>query len=445
MFSAKVSHNHMFHILNFKAKILIFVALLLILLFVFKQAIAGHATGLYEVEILLSNESASVRRDAFKQGLDEVFIRISGDSIIMGKLKRPAAATYVKQYSYEPVEQPETNLQGKLLTHRIKIQYNSSLMEKYLQQNGFPVWGEHRPEVVVWLAVRDGRNEYVLKQSDSSLIKAATDKALIRRGVPVRWPLHDAKDKKILSVADIRGGFKDPVTAASKRYTRGPALTGSMIWSGKQWQSSWSLLMPSEGQHGENRHWNMTETDHKRLINKAIDRVADALGIVFAIHGSTSKQQLKTIQLNIQDVNSIRKYRKLENYLRNISAVKMATPLKVDGQNANFAVTLRSNEEDFLNLINNDAELIKARPIKPQYDVQALPEGNQTATKDATTGFEKTADVVTNTAAATATTESSETSSLLPQQPDGQLDGQLDEQPDIKSPPVPVYHYKLIN
>ena len=380
-----------------------------------------------------------MRQDAFKQGLKEVFIRISGDSIIMGKLKRPAPATYIKQYSYEPVEQPEANQQGVLLTHRIKIQYNGSLMEKYLQQNGFPVWGEHRPEVVVWLAVRDGRNEYVLKQSDSSLLKAAADDAMIRRGVPARWPVYDAKDKKILSVADIRGGFKDPVTTASKRYSRGPAITGSMIWNGKQWQSSWSLLMPSEGQHGENRHWNMAGKGHKRLINKAIDRAADALGIVFAIHGSTSKQQLKTIQLNIQDVNSIKKYRKLENYLRDISTVEMATPLEVDGQNTIFEVRLRSNEEDFLNLIKNDAELIEAAPIKPQNDVQVLPEDNQTATKEMTTDFEKTADVVANTAVAT--TESSETNSLPPQQPDGQLD----MQPDKKIPQAPIYHYKLNN
>ena len=427
----------MFHILNFKTKILTFVALLFILLFVFKPVIAGHTTELYEVEILLVNESASARRAALKQGLDEVFIRLSGDSIIMDKLKRPAPATYVKQYSYEPVEKPGTNPQGELLTHRIKIQYNSSLMGKYLQQNGFPVWGEHRPEVVVWLAIRDGRNEYVLKQSDLSLLKTAADKALIRRGVPARWPLYDAKDKKILSVADIRGGFKDPVTTASKRYSRGPALTGSMIWNGKQWQSSWSLLMSNEDQHWENRYWNLAEVDHKRLINKAIDQAADALGIVFAIHGSTSKQQLKTIQVDIQAVNSIKKYRKLENYLRNLNAVEMATPLKVDGQNAIFEVTLRSNEEDFLNLIKNDAELIETMPIKPQNDVQVLPEDNQPAAKDATAGFEKTADVVANATAAT--TESTETSSLLSQQ----LDGQLDE-PLEKSPQAPIYYYKLI-
>jgi hypothetical protein len=180
--------------------------------------------------------------------------------------------------------------------------------------------------------------------------------------------------------------------------------------------------------------------DHKRLINKAIDQAADALGIVFAIHGSTSKQQLKTIQLDIQAVNSIKKYRKLENYLRNLSAVEMATPLKVDGQNAIFEVTLRSNEEDFLNLIKNDAELIETRPIKPQNDVQVLPEDNQPAAKDATAGFEKTADVVANATVTAATTESNETSSLLSQQ----LDGQLDEPVD-KSPQAPTYYYKLSN
>jgi hypothetical protein len=206
-----------------------------------------------------------------------------------------------------------------------------------------------------------------------------------------------------------------------------------MIWNGKQWQSSWSLLMPNEGQHGENRHWNMTEVDHKLLINKVVDRAADALGVVFAIHASTGKQQLKTIQLDIQGINTIRKYRKLENYLRDISAVEMAAPLKVDGQNVIFEITLRSNEEDFLNLIKNDAELIVARPIQPQNDPQVLSEDSPSATKDAITGFEKTADVVANTAAAATATESSETNNLLSQQ--------LDK----KRPQVPVYHYKLIH
>ena len=350
----------MLYILNFNTKRRIFVALLFILLFVLKPAIAAHATKLSEVDILVVDESASVRRAAFKQGLDEVFIRLSGDSIIMGKLKRPAAATYVKKYSYDPVEKPITNQQGELLTHRLKMQYNISLMGKYLQQNGFPVWGEHRPELVVWLAIRDGKNEYVLKQNDKSLLKATADEALARRGVPGHWPLYDNKDKKILRIADIRGGFKDPVTLASKRYSRGPALAGSLIWDGKRWQSNWSLLMPSNNDsQWENRHWSLVDADYNLLINKTIDKAADAMGIVFAIHGSASNKQLKTIQLNIQAVDSIQKYRHIEQYLTGLYAVESVKPSQIDEQSVVFEVALRSKESDFLRVINNDAELLK--------------------------------------------------------------------------------------
>ena len=342
---------------NLKAKIFVFVSLLL----AFGQATASSVSTLYDVEVLVADESADTRWRVFKEGLDEVFIRISGDSIVMDKLKRPPASRYIKQYSYDPVQNPVVNDDDEILAHRLKIQYNGSAMAKYLRDHGFPVWGEHRPDVVIWLAIRDGRNEYVLKNNDQSLLKTAADNALNRRGIPDRWPLYDAKDRKFLKVADIRGGFRDPVIAASKRYSRGPALTGGLIWNGQQWQSSWSLLMDNA-----NRHWSIVDTDYTRLINKAIDQAADAMGIVFAIHGLDKNQQLATIRLQVQAVDSIKKYHKLEDYLRDLSAVAQVRPLEVDGQNATFELTLRSNEEEFINLIKNDGNLIEAKPVEPQ-------------------------------------------------------------------------------
>ena len=404
---------------NVKAKIFVFVSLLLVL----NQPVIADPAALYDVEVLVADESADTRWRVFKEGLDEVFIRISGDSIVMDKLKRPPASRYVKQYSYVPVENPVENKKGEVLDHRLKIQYNGSSMEKYLRDNGYPVWGEHRAEVVVWLAIRDGRNEYVLKDTDQSLLKTSADDALHRRGIPERWPLYDNKDRKILKVADIRGGFKDPVAAASKRYSRGPALTGSMIWNGKKWQSSWSLLMASS-----NRHWSVEDADYNRLINKAIDQAADAMGIVFAIHGVGKNHQLATIQLEVQAVNSIKKYQKLENYLRELSAVEAIRPLKVDGQNAIFEVTLRSDEDDFFNLIKNDAELEEAKPITPQVDAPVVPEDNQTVEQKTQAGPGKAGDVAANV-----TTESNET------------DNFPDQQPVVQDPQTPVYHYKLIN
>ena len=393
--------------LNSNGKIIIFVSLL----FAFGQAPAGQAVSLYDVEVLVADESADTRWRVFNEGLDEVFVRISGDSIVMDKLKRPPASRYVKQYSYDPVEKPESNEDGQLLSHRIKIQYNGSAMEEYLRENGYPVWGEHRSEVVIWMAIRDGRNEYVLKDTDNSLLKASAQQAMHRRGVPDRWPLFDYKDRKILKVADIRGGFKDPVVKASKRYSRGPALTGSLIWNGSKWQSSWSLLMENG-----NRHWSIEDADYNVLINKAIDQTADAMGIVFAIHGVADNQNLARVQLDIQDVKSIDAYRKLENYLRDLSAVEMAKPLKVDGQSAIFEITLRSSEGDFLNLVKNDAELVEVKPVVK--DVP--PAGGQDPTMLPDTKPGVLAGV--NTAA----------------------ESTLESQSD-KIKPIPVYYYKYLN
>ena len=197
---------------NLKTKLFVFVSLLI----VFNQAAVATSALLYDVEVLVVDESADTRWRVFKEGLDEVFIRISGDSIVMDKLKRPPASRYIKQYSYDPVERPALNKKGEALAHRLKIQYNGSAMETYLRDNGYPVWGEHRTDTVIWLAIRDGKNEYVLKDADQSLLKTSAEDALRRRGIPERWPLYDFKDRKILKVADIRGGFKDPVVKASK-------------------------------------------------------------------------------------------------------------------------------------------------------------------------------------------------------------------------------------
>ncbi|MDT8281822.1 MAG: DUF2066 domain-containing protein [Gammaproteobacteria bacterium] len=347
---------------NLKVKIFVFASLL----FAFHPVLADYVNALYEVDVLVVDEGSDTRSRAFAQGLDEVFIRISGDSVVMGKLKRPPASRFVKQFSYFPVKNPKANETGELLSHRIRIQYNGTAMETYLRENGFPVWGERRANLVIWLVVRDGANEYVLKKTDQSLIKASLDDALKRRGIPESWPLYDAEDGKKLTVADIRGGFKDPVVKASKRYSRGPALTGSLIWNGTKWQSNWSLLMATD-----NRYWALEDTDYNSLINSSIDQVGDAMGTEFAISGVDKNKKLTIVRLDVQGVDSINSYHKAEDYLHDLSAVETVMPLQIDGQSAVFEVTLRSTEEDFLNLVKNDAELVEMSVTKP--DREPLP------------------------------------------------------------------------
>lgn len=327
----------------------------LILLFLL-PLMTAHASSLYDVEILVPDESQASRWRAFVRGLDEVFVRVAGDSVIMSKIKRPPASRYVQKFSYEPLQTPVVNDEDEILSYRVKLRYNGKLIEKYLRENSFPVWGEHRPEVVVWLAVRDGHNQYVLRDSDQSAIKAAMDEALKRRGVPGRWPKYDASDRKKLSIADIRGGFKDQVEAASRRYSRGPALTGSLLWNGRQWLSSWSLIIP-----GHERHWSLVNADYKALIDKAVDQAADVMGEVYAVHTIGQGAPEAVIRLRVDGVSSIAKYRQLEAYLGDLNMVAKLLPLQVDGHSVLFEISLLTEANDFLNLLDTEGKLIKVK------------------------------------------------------------------------------------
>ena len=95
--------------------------------------------------------------------------------------------------------------------------------------------------------------------------------------------------------------------------------------------------------------------NYDRLIDNAIDQAGDALGSVYAIHRNAGDQQFVTIQVEIESVSSIDKYRYIENYLANLNIVEHSRPLKIDAQSAVFEVTLSSTEDDFLNAIKSDA------------------------------------------------------------------------------------------
>ncbi len=337
-------------ILKYIAKLFFFLPFLL----TSWQLQAADSPSLYMVDILVTGQAIDVRERAFQRGLDEVFVRISGDSGVMEKLQRPVSRSYVQRFSYEPLKKEVMSAEGESLKQRIKIQYNGNLIEKYLRDNALPVWGHRRADVVTWLAVRDGKNEYVLKNSDRSLIKTSLTDALTRRGIPNQWPSYDSEDKNIISAVDIRGGFKSPLLAASKRYSRGPVLSGSLSWNGKIWQSSWELIMENE-----DKHWSFNHKSYSHLINEAVDHAADAMGAVFATREESASQQMSVLHVNIEAINSMEKYSRVERYLKSLSAVEAVNPLHTNGGGAMFEVVLKSSEAAFLSLIKNDGELLE--------------------------------------------------------------------------------------
>jgi hypothetical protein len=287
--------------------------------------------------------------------LGEVLVRVSGDRGILQKIELPSVNAYVKQFRYVVIEPESTDVMagGQVVVHhKLLVQYNATKIMNLLRTSAMPIWGEHRSEVVIWLAVRDGTNQYILREQDISLIKTRANEAFQRRGIPEVWPRNDARDQQQLGFADVWAGFSEPVQQASQRYATGPAVSASMTWNGASWVGDWSLFMG-----GDSRRWTLSERDYATLISQAIDLVADAMGQKFAVLEATDAQGLKQILVEIDQVESVKKFRQVQKYLSSLPVVQSVSLSQVEPERVAFKLILRSEVDDFLKLIKADTRM----------------------------------------------------------------------------------------
>ncbi|MCW8830182.1 MAG: DUF2066 domain-containing protein [Gammaproteobacteria bacterium] len=304
---------------------------------------------LFEVEMPVLDETKAIRQAALDDGLIEVLIRVSGDSKVLEKVKAPAASSYVKQFRYS-VQAAEK--EGGEPSKWLWVRYNETKVLDYLRKQAVPVWAKHRSQLVIWLAVRDGGQRYILKDSDVSLIKSKTDEALARRAIPVVWPKNDTLDQQNVRFADIWAGFPEPIKQASKRYSTGPVIAANMSWNGRLWRGDWTLLMD-----GDVHKWSLSGGDYAVLIARAIDLLVDAMGKKFAVLEAFDVSQQNVLTVEVAQVASVQDFRHIEKYLSSLSAVRSVQLSQLEPERVFFDLTLRTKAEDLLTLIQSGSVL----------------------------------------------------------------------------------------
>lgn len=321
--------------------------------------------GLFEVEMPIVDESKTTRRAALDDGLVEVLIRVSGDSHILDKIKVPAAAGYVQQFEYSTQENVQNADENQKL---LWVRYNAIKIIDLLRQQAIPIWGERRNPAVIWLAVQDGNQRYILKDSDESLIKSKANEALNRRGIPVIWPKNDIKDQNLVRFADVWAGFAEPLKHVSKRYSTGPVISASMRWDGSAWKGEWTLLMDDEI-----KKWHLSGQDYAALISRATDLSADVMGQKYAILEMLDSSKFEQVTVEINRVESVESFRRIEKYLSSLSAVKSIQLLKVEQERVIFELTLRSKIDDLLNLIQSGKTMaLLADDVSSEINAEAV-------------------------------------------------------------------------
>ena len=338
--------------------------LALLVFLLLPQSYAAVVEDLYEVEIPVVDQSEATRRAAFNRGLREVLIRVTGDSKIFSLIKRPYSSPYVKQFQYRELDKSKQILtpakegssshdKSQESTHLLWVQFNETKVNDFVSSNALPLWGQFRSETVIWLAVNDGSNRYILKSTDNSLLKTVTKESATRRAIPLIWP-DVSREERAIQFADIWGGFQLPIKRLSNEYSDGPIIVGRLFWKGKRWNSDWTLLLDDS-----KTDWAIEHADYNQLLTEAMDKVGDILGQQYALFDTGDIKSFHSLAIQINNIHSIVSLNDLKQYLSTVPMVQEYKLDRIENGSVFIDVSLRTNTDDFLKTIEQDSKLLR--------------------------------------------------------------------------------------
>ncbi|WP_216027776.1 DUF2066 domain-containing protein [Alteromonas sp. C1M14] len=375
---------------------------------------AGTVVSVSQGRVEVQDQSQKTQRSAAQQALKQVMIKLSGqreivtNAVVKSAIRNPQQ--YMRSYRFE--------YDNSTLYYIAEFDFQA--LSAMIQQEALPLWGQRRPDTVMWLAIEDENGDKAILDDGSSSEIAAQLRALSQeRAVPLVFPLMDFTDSTSISIYDVWGRFAQNLSAASQRYTP-DYIVGARLFAVKdsavpelnneqQTQQQAANMrfekhrpaLANQGVEGlseflvddlveETHSPAFSEDEFEQMSNQKrgayeldwvvisqgniefgtlygddqlslaslfFEEYADFLGQHFAIVPSDKDQATTDIVISVANLDSLKKYVHVEKYLADMSMVRAVTLVKQEGSVASFSLALLADTQDFYNLVALDARL----------------------------------------------------------------------------------------
>ncbi|MCO4785818.1 DUF2066 domain-containing protein [Marinomonas atlantica] len=326
----------------------------------------GHAvqvSNLYSsiVQVPASLDDQQLLNRAFVQAIDDVLLRVSGksddlSSQVLAKAHRSVAG-WVAQHSVQDVVETILGSDGPEAAKEVNVTFYKESVDRFLLDQGLPVWGSNRPSILVWLIEENsGSRKMFGANHPSAALSELFDGAKLH-GLPVYAPLVDSVDKNALDSSALWGFFEEDILNASERYQtdivlairvsqyRGEAVVESM------------LLAPNQS----SRLVSVTNASKRKAMQEILLKLSALLSDRYASIRLATPNQL---YVKVNGVNDYQAMSSLKNYLGSIGVVKQWQLSSVVGDQVEFNVSLNGTESKLRNSVALSS-MLAALPVDP--------------------------------------------------------------------------------
>lgn len=177
-------------------------------------AYASSTVGLDSGKVNVDNKSSRALTNGTRQALEQLLVKITGQQDISDYQTVDAIRNNANRYlrAYRFAEE-----QGELY---LIADFDRELIETELVKQGLPIWGNRRPDALLWLAIETPNGERrIVDDGNQSELAQQARRVADARGVPLALPLMDLDDTLTINGYDVWGLFPEQLVNAARRYS----------------------------------------------------------------------------------------------------------------------------------------------------------------------------------------------------------------------------------
>ncbi len=341
---------------------------------------AVEVKGLYQAKVVVKSQTLAQKNIALKKAMQAVLIKVGGEkSILKNKVIKKAINNhrlYVSQFSYvreQMVKLPldEISLADEFDALFLLASFDEDKINQLLQQAQLPLWGSLRPKVLFWLVEEDNFARQILSESSHSNAPTIVSNLVKKRGLPVILPLMDFTDTTQIAISDLWGRFSSAVIKASARYSSDAVvvirISNSSLLSesttkldcrplcnseskGQEFVLDWTLF-DSNISHVSEQLYQGRDSD--KLLSQALSDITDVIYQGYAL----SVQKNSELIIDVANIDSMKEYIALTDFLLDLSAVNSVVLLSADGRNRRFRLNLLGSKQTLLSSLRLNNKL----------------------------------------------------------------------------------------
>ncbi len=278
-------------------------------------AVALTRAEMYQATAPVADRSEAAQTAAFQNAMKTVLIRVTGrrnadEDPALGSLVSNARR-YVQQYRAAADSQ-------------LWVTFDGPAIERWLTQNGQPLWGHERPTTLVLLAVQSGaQTGGVIATEDSSELKSAIDAAAALRGLPLVWPSGAELQKFHVDPALVNSGSPSTFLEIARRMGSDGVLIGRASGASANANVRWTHLFQDRS------------SEYSGTL-EGVNRAADLYAGMFAASGG-----LLPVDIEVSGLNDFKDYAAVESYLESLSFIARVSVESLSGDTVRFRLSTR--------------------------------------------------------------------------------------------------------